>query len=168
MHTSTRPSTHWRSHDGFTLIELMVVVVLVSVAGGLGVTALSGYSKAQDFQGSADLLVSDMRKAGQRALAEGRTYCLHVQDAADTWSLYRGACGIGGTLVEGPTRALGDVALGNLSIATASGETCPQTLACVYFKPRGTATQSAVDVIRDGSTITVTVEGLTARVDRTD
>lgn len=154
--------------QGFTLIELMVAVVLIALAGGLGLSALSGYGKAQDHQGTADLLVSDLRKAGQRALAEGRTYCMHVQDGSDSWSLHRSDCsGAGSVLVEGPTAAKGDTTLGNLVVAAPASPSCPSGGICIYFKPRGTATKSSVDAVRDGSTITVTVEGLTARVDRT-
>jgi prepilin-type N-terminal cleavage/methylation domain-containing protein len=155
---------------GFTLIELVMVVALMALAGTLALVALVNYSAAQDHQGTADELVSDLRNAGQRAVTEGRTYCVFLDDTADTWTLYRTSCSAG-TLVQGPTPTRGDITVGGLSIATTAN--CQTAGACIYFNPRGTATggptglPSKVDVQRDGETaINVTVEGLTGRVDR--
>lgn len=161
-----------RHEGGFTLVELMVVVALMAVAGTLALVGLRGYGGTQDHQGSANELVSDLRNAGQRAVTEGRTYCMHVDAAAEQWTLYRKSCSAAGAVLQGPTRTRGDVRLGNLQITST---VCPQPSSCIYFKPRGTATggtsadpeRSKLDIERAGSAaITVTVEGLTARVDR--
>ena len=39
--------------DGFTLIELTIVIALMSVLGALGLTALVNYQRSADIEGSA-------------------------------------------------------------------------------------------------------------------
>lgn len=150
-----------------------MVVVLMGIAGTLALVGLRGYGATQDHQGSANELVSDLRNAGQRAVTEGRTYCVHVDDANDQWSVYRKSCTTG-TLVAGPDQPRGDITLGGLSLAATAAGTCPTTGTCIYFHPRGTATggptlpnRAEIQVQGPDSNITVTVEGLTGRVDRT-
>jgi prepilin-type N-terminal cleavage/methylation domain-containing protein len=157
-------------HDesGFTLIELLVTMVLASILGTTGLFALQTYSQAQDHQGTADEVVSELRLAGQRSLSEGRTYCVHFDTGTDAWTVWRSECStVGGTPVSDPQPARGLVQLDSPSFAPADPTApCPQTNACAYLYPRGTGSPGSVDVVRDGTTITVTVEGLTSRVSR--
>jgi prepilin-type N-terminal cleavage/methylation domain-containing protein len=152
--------------SGVTLIELIVATVLMAVAGGLTLTALAGYTSGQEHQSQANELVSELRKTGQKAVSEGRTYCVRIDVAASTYTVLRPACaGTGVVTVEGPARLARRTTFSALS-ASAASPACP-TGGCVFFRPRGTATQSSVRLVRAGEpTITVTVEGLTGRVDR--
>jgi type II secretion system protein H len=157
-----------RQDSGFTLIELLVAVALMAVAGTLGLTTLVNYQRAQDVQQSADALVSALRKAGQKAVSEGRSYCVALDGAADTWRTYQRACaGADSQPVGSAVGPEGRVRLGTLTVDSTTGPTCP-TGTCITFRPRGTATAASLTVQLDGyDPVTVTVEGLTGRVDRT-
>ena len=163
-----QPPTASRPDSGFTLIELLVTVALLSVVGALGMSALVNYQRAQDVQQSADALVSALRKAGQKAVSEGRSYCVSVDAAASTWTTYQRACaGTGSAAVGSPEQPRGRVLLDDLVIASTAGPACP-TGTCITFRPRGTATSASLSVELEGyDPVTVTVEGLTGRVDRT-
>ncbi len=156
------------SDTGFTLVELLTSVALMFIVGGLGLFALSGFTRGQQHQGTANELVSTLRTVAERALSEGRTYCVSVDAAADAWTVWRAQCSTsGGTAVEGGRAAQGSVQLDSPSFAL-SGATqpCPQAGSCVYFQPRGTGSPGSVRVVRDGRAIAVSVEGLTSRVSR--
>lgn len=153
--------------QGFSLLEVMVTMVLASILGGLGLMSLQAYGRAQDFQGSADSLVSTLRTTAERSLSEGRTYCIHVDAAGGEWTTYERSCQMTSTTV-GTTAARGgtDLQAGNFA-TPAAGRPCPAAGECVYFYPRGTATPGTVELRRGSSTpITVTVEGLSSRVSR--
>jgi prepilin-type N-terminal cleavage/methylation domain-containing protein len=158
-----------RSDSGFTLIELLVTLSIGAALFGLAGTSLSSWSSANAHKASRDEAVSALRNAAQRALSEGRTYCLSF--AADgTWKTYRTSCGAAGVLISSGQ------GLNNKGSALApaftylAGQTSDCTTAatptsCAYFYPRGTASAGTVTVTRSGKpTYTVTVEQLTSRV----
>lgn len=156
------------SDAGFTLVELLVTVALMFVVGGLGLFALQSYTRAQEHQGTADELVSTLRTVAERALSEGRTYCVSLDPAADEWTVWQARCSTaGGTAVDGGRDTQGSVQLSSPSFSlNATTQPCPQAGSCVYFLPRGTGTPGSVQVVRDGAAIAVSIEGLTSRVSR--
>ncbi len=158
--------------SGFTLIEVMVTIALMSVLMTIAVLGFSHYSAAHEQAGTARSLQSALRQAQQRAVTEGRAVC--VKFAAGDWSVWRTACNTTtGLKLDGPTPTeSSDVHLQ------------PAHDAELVFTPRGTATWSsiatdAVDdecghvkafklfVTRDSSTKTyrLCVPALTGRVD---
>ena len=155
--------------EGFTLIELMVVTVLMSVIGALSLTALVNYQRAADVEGSADDLVSALRTSAQRAVTEGRTFCMSFDVAANTYTVYRTSCSAASTVATPAKRTRGPAVLSAPSFAPAlpSRDVCQTANACAYFYPRGTGSPGQVVVQRpDGKSITVKIEGLTSRVVR--
>jgi prepilin-type N-terminal cleavage/methylation domain-containing protein len=156
-----------REDDGFTMIELMVVMVIASALMAIGVFSLANYQKTSQQRGTAREVVSQLRNASERAISEGRTYCIDIAPDQLSTTTWQRACGPAGT-------ALGDTARTQSSRvtleATVTNPTpppaCPTSHQCIYFYPRGTATPATV-VVRSSArakTYTVTVEGLTARV----
>ncbi len=89
-----------RADEGFSLVELMVVTVLMTTVGTVALTALVGYQRAADLEGSADDVVSMLRTTAQRAVTEGRTYCVQFDTSADTYTLYRSSCSASSTRVR--------------------------------------------------------------------
>jgi prepilin-type N-terminal cleavage/methylation domain-containing protein len=169
---------------GFTLIEMMVTMVVAGILIATATMALNAYTKAQSEKGTANRVVSSLRDAAGRAQAEGRTYCVSF-DSATSWSVWRYSCDPSwtGTSIQGatltPTKVNSASRQGQASIDTTSvafpaitvlglpsGCGTAGTGKCVYFYPRGIATEGQLNVIRPGSTkiYVVKVGGLTSRV----
>lgn len=154
-----------RGDRGFTLIEMLVTLSIGGVLSGLAVSSFSSWSQSSQHRGARDEVVSTLRNAAERALSEGRTYCVSYD--AGAWTTYRLACGAGGTVVGGPTRpdSSKETFTGSLAAPTGSTSVCPSVGGCAYFYPRGNASAGNVVIKRDGeSDYTVTIVGLTSRV----
>lgn len=174
----TKPSdsvTARRAVDaGFTLVELVVVMSILSITLSIGVFGFASWRDTAQQQGSADELVSALRNASTRAVSEGRSYCIQIAPDGRSYSQWRFACSTTtGTQVSDPVRVQGnDVTLTTTvpfpSTAALPSPTpaCPAASRCLYFYPRGTAlpAQTVVSSTARTKTYTVHVEGLTARV----
>lgn len=67
---------------GFTLIELMVVIVIVSIMASLIVLNIDGVDQRKAMQARA-LLILDLKKINREANDQARIYALDVQPATD-------------------------------------------------------------------------------------
>ena len=152
--------------EGFTLIELLVTMSVMGILGALAMTSFSSWATASEHRSARDETLSVLRNAAERALSEGRTYCVEI--SAGGYETYRFACPPdAGVLVAGPTKLDADgVALAPAVPAAPNLEdSCPVAGTCAYFYPRGNASAGAVYVNRQGRTpFTVTIVGLTSRV----
>lgn len=147
---------------GFTMVEVLVTISLMTTVMGFAVAGWSGWSRAHAHQSAATDLQSTMRHAQQRAVTDGGPVCVRFDELADTWQLERGAClDAPGTVLSGPWELGGDLDLQGASFTHPDA-----TRAAVTFTSRGTATPGRVEVRREdtGQVRRVTVEGLTGRV----
>lgn len=152
-----------RLEGGFTLVELLVVIVLMSVSAGLAVGGFQSYARSAEHSGTRNDVVSALRSAHQRALAEAGVYCVRFAADGKSWTTYRGTCAAG-TVVKGPEDVGGkQVTLTDVSFLRPDGTAGSPD---VEFTARGTASKGSVKIVRSDSskTYTVSVEGLTARV----
>lgn len=152
---------HERRDGGFTLVEMLVSLSIVGVMTGLVVAGWSGYAAATEHTGTRNDVVSALRAANQRALAEAKPYCVTFDVASGTWSTRRLSCT--GDIVKGTEHVEGHrIALTDAAFLQADGTPQPQVL----FTARGTASKGSLKVRRTGSSkvYTVSVEGLTGRV----
>lgn len=143
---------------GFTLGEVLIVLAIGGVLLALVAGSLTSYQSKNEHRAGARELLSTLRKAQIRSVAEARTYCVRIPDDSATFTMYRGTCGssvVVGTF-ETPN---GAVRFQNANFVTAS-----VTGDDVYFYPRGSASDGSVQVVRGSTIYTVEVEGLTARV----
>lgn len=62
----------YASSSGFTLIELIIVLVIVGVLAALAWPAISGWRHRQAVQGAAQTLVGHLKQARNLAIAENR------------------------------------------------------------------------------------------------
>lgn len=151
--------------SGFTLIEVMWTVLVFGVIAGTSVTGVRGWTNAREHTGTAAGIQSVLREAQQRAVTEGRAMCVDFDVAAQTYGMYRDACGdLDRALLQGPLRTDGrHVRIASPTFVDSSG-----TGTGVTFRPRGTASAGSVQVVRVGSSKvwTVSVEGLSGRVSR--
>jgi Tfp pilus assembly protein FimT len=73
--------------DGFTVLELLLVVVLAATAGGLGTVTLPPLAGSVRLASAADRLAAVLRAARGQALARGRSIEVRFDPAARSWSV---------------------------------------------------------------------------------
>lgn len=74
-----RPSS---SQAGFTLVEVMVVIVIMSITASLVILNIEGINQRKAMQ-ARELLILDLRKINREANDQSRIYALGVQNATD-------------------------------------------------------------------------------------
>jgi hypothetical protein len=151
------------------MIELVVTISLAAILMTLGILAMHSYLVSNRHSSTAQSIRSALRGTGERAISEGRTYCLYF--TATTWTVYRSDCTVAANKMGGAETVLDpSITLASIAFPASSsplpGQTsaCPTAGRCAYFYPRGNALAGSVQVTRPGKTYTVTVEGLTGRV----
>jgi type II secretory pathway pseudopilin PulG len=145
----------------------MVVMVIAGVLMTIGVFSFVNYQKVSQQRGTAREVVSLLRNASERAISEGRTYCVDIAADGLSTTTWQRACGPSGTALGDTTRTQStNVTLDATVSSPSSAPECPTSHQCLYFYPRGTATPASVLVKSSArsKTYTVKVEGLTARV----
>jgi type II secretion system protein H len=148
--------------SGFTLIEVLVTIVLMGALMAIAVSGWSSWAKASAQSGTAREIQSTMRQAQQQAVTEGQGMCVWFDDAADTYSVYRGLCSSTAKVkVAGPVEAAGGVHIETPGFTSSAG-----TSAGVSFQARGTGSPGDVRVTRDGTSkvYVLAVDWLTGRV----
>ena len=78
MHKPSPP----QSQLGFTLIELMVVIVIIGVVASLIVFNLEGVDQRKAMQ-ARELLILDLKKIQRESSDQGRIYALQISPATD-------------------------------------------------------------------------------------
>lgn len=159
------------AEDGFSLIELLVVMVLLSLMGTLTITSYRAYDRSQDHKGATREVVGLLRNAQVRAVSEAATFqCVFTTTEL---KIYRDGA-IPPTATPTRTYSLTENRFtGNLEfvIASPNGFQHPDGLKpnC-FFYARGSATSGTIEVRRKDTAALrgVTVEGLTARVSYVD
>ena len=73
------------TNSGFTLLEIIMVVMIVSVIVSMGLTTLSSTSERMAVGRSADQFVGTHQKARSAALRYGRTSELHMAGGTKFW-----------------------------------------------------------------------------------
>ncbi|WP_028639110.1 GspH/FimT family pseudopilin [Nocardioides sp. URHA0032] len=146
--------------DGFTLIEVMVVIVIFGVLMAITVTRYDQWQAASDQSGTANEIEALLRSTHQRAITDGAALCVLFDTTADEYAVRQGGCASPGAVVDGPRDVAGSgTHLASPTFTGSGGDG-------VVFYARGTATGGSLKVTRDGSdkTYTVHVEQLTGRV----
>lgn len=156
---------------GFSLIEMLVVMALLTIIATISMTAFRGYQRAQAHKNAAREVVSVLRNAQVKAVTEATTYqCIFTTDEVE---IYRD-----GNVPPAAANRVRTYTLesGNLEfVATApQGFTHPDGSVlpnCLFFA-RGSATAGQVLVRRTDTDPDrdreIGLEGLTARVSYDD
>lgn len=85
MSTSKNRMAH---QEGFSLVEMMVSLVLMTILFGVAVPAMSRYMRTHEVLGAANNLAADMRLTRQRAVAEGNNWIFSWDLGAGTYRMH--------------------------------------------------------------------------------
>ena len=161
------------SDDGITLIELSVTMVLFGVLATIGVYSFRTFQHSLEEQGAQREVVSQLRDAQTRAVAENTTFCVDFGVApTTTYSMYRVPGADQGSLAAGFSCTTGTLLSSyrnqtGTSVSSADFEQRNGVhTTFVLFTARGSASAGSVNLSRADSnkTYSVSVDGLTGRV----
>lgn len=171
-----------RRQDGYTLIEVLIVMSLLSVIVTLGASAFQRYGHRQSLEAGTDRIVGELRGLQQRVVSESNPLVYGARIVPDSGSLqlirYNPTAAAGSRCSITETVALSGglmsypVTLRNPSFtAIEPTPTCTTELGAgsyVFFFARGTATAGSVEVFQPNMSAseTITVGSLTSRVSR--
>ncbi|MFN2610208.1 MAG: Tfp pilus assembly protein FimT/FimU [Actinomycetota bacterium] len=148
--------------DGFSLIELLVVITLISVIATISMTAYKSYARSQAHRGGVREVVAILRNTQIKAVTEETTYqCVF---GTTTLDVYRDSA----TPPSASNKTKSYTLDANLQFTSVSfSHEAPGLPAsnCFFFA-RGSADPGSLNVKRidTNKIFTLKVEGLTARV----
>jgi MSHA pilin protein MshC len=132
---------------GFTIVELVVVMVIIGALAAIGIPRLMG-DKTSEAAVFGDQVASGLRRAQKIAMGHRRVVCANVGPKAVVLRL--NACGSAGIALNGSNDA---------DYATSDGA-LTVTSTTLFFQPDGRVTQDAA-----GSTPVAAAIDITAAVD---
>ena len=159
-----------RSDRGFTMVEMLAVFAVSAILFGIAASAFTNYQVKTTHRAARTEVVSVLRNTAERALSEGRTYCVYFN--GDTWATYRYACSGSTSVLVEPARGFeasqehlaASLTTPTFPAPSVQATSCPAANACAYFYPRGISSSGTVTVSRSGlPNLAVTLEGLTSR-----
>ncbi|GAB2489996.1 type II secretion system protein XpsH [Arenimonas alkanexedens] len=121
---------------GFSLVELIVVMVLIAALAALGLAAIGRGMPGQELRGTAKALAAELRFTRAQAIATGREQVFRIDVGEKRW--------------RGAGEHTGEVPAGiSLEVTGAREELESPQVAAIRFFPEGAATGGRV-VLRSG------------------
>lgn len=171
-------STSVKREDGFTLIELIVVMALMGILFALGALALRHFWFVQGLEGASDQVVTELRAAQTKVGAENHpvVYGVRFVPGSPTWGVVQydprtsPKCSAVETHdFEAAVWIQSASSTGAAALKTECEATLPSGTAnrFIFFFARGSATPGTVNLVsqQTGDTRVVQVAGVTGRVE---
>lgn len=167
-----------RREDGFTLSELLVACLIMSILLGLGAYSLRRYWQTRALHGGLDEVATELRAEQQKASSESHPWVWGAwfQPGTSRWGVVRGNASTGACTVTSRRTLSTGVTVSSASFADVTTPALSATCAAaaesgsevVLFFARGTATEGSVGLshpeVGGGSARTITVSPITGRV----
>ncbi|MDQ3985702.1 MAG: prepilin-type N-terminal cleavage/methylation domain-containing protein [Actinomycetota bacterium] len=164
--------------NGFTIVELLVTSLIITVAVTLGASAIRHYWRLQALRGSVEQVVSEMRGHQQEATSESHPYVWGTwfKSGSNRWGVVRGNIKTGTCEVRSRRTFGGGVAIQSASFADIDTLSLSANCAAAtesgaeiaLFLARGTATGGSVNLtqadVSGGAPRTISVSPITGRV----
>ena len=83
----------FRSEKGFTLVELICVVVLLGILVMIATPALADFGQKRNLEIAARTMAIDMRKTRQKAITKGWSHLIEMRTYADDYRIKDGKTG---------------------------------------------------------------------------
>ena len=141
---------HSTNHNkGYTLIELMVVIGIISLLLGLGINGLDYLLQWSKLNRAAALLSSELKNTQSRAFYEGVYYKLQLLPSLDKYRIYK------------QTELIDDIILKDIDLFNSNF-----TDNKVYFYPNGVPNMGGTVTLKNkrGKILYVIMTPVTARV----
>ena len=145
-----------RSHFGFTLWELILVMVIITVALAMAAPSLGGWGRSRKLRDTGDQFLAVTRWARSQAIADAQIYRLNIDTAAGTYWLTTLQ---GQQFVElgnsfGQVHALPEGYRIVLNATKVPGEQIAKTT--IDFMPNGRLTPAQLQIVSDlGATLDI-------------
>lgn len=167
-----------RREDGFTLSELLIVMLVMSIVLTLGAYSFRRYWQTRALHGSLDQVVSELRGEQQRATSESHPWIWGAwfKQGTPRWGVVRANASTGTCEVKDRRTLSTGVVINTVSFADVTTPALSASCAAaaesgaevVLFFARGTATEGTVSLshpeVGGGSARTITVSPITGRV----
>ena len=140
-----------RQCGGFSLLEVLLVMVLIAATGALAAGVVGGGLARMELRGSARAVATELRFARARALATGVPQTFEIDPAAHAW---QGADGRSGELPD----SLRIHFIGAREVQPAEG------VGAIMFFGDGASTGGRVQLGREGAGFDIDVAWLTGEV----
>lgn len=136
-------------NKGYTLIELMVVVVILSLLLGLGINGLDYLIQWNKLNVTAGLISSELKNTQSRAFYEGEYYKFQFMPSLDKYRIYK------------QTEIIDDIILKDIDLFNTNF-----TDNKVYFYPNGVPSMGGTVTLKNkrGKTLYIIMTPVTARV----
>lgn len=140
-----------RRQCGFSLIEMIVVVVLIAATTALAASVMTADLPGQQLRGASRELAAQLRYARAQAIVSGQSQVFSIDARSREW--------------QGPNRRHGQLPRQINILATgAKIEQRQSDVATIRFFPEGAATGGRIVLWRDQAAWQIDVEWLTGEV----